>query len=64
MKKIEIRADGVVVSLTPDDLLKIISGLRETLEVLEDWEFQTRTGFEREEIRSFLNDVVALLDQS
>lgn len=35
------------------------AALRETLEALEDWEFQTRTGLERDEMRAVLRDLIA-----
>ena len=60
MKEIERRSDGVVVLLSGDDIDMIISGLRETLEVLEDWEFHTRTGFQRAEVAQFLKQVQGL----
>jgi hypothetical protein len=61
MKEIERRSDEVVVSLTHDDLDMIISGLRETLQEVQDWEFDTRTGFERDDMRRFLDEVMALV---
>jgi hypothetical protein len=63
MKEIERRSDEVVVSLTHDDLDMIIAGLRETLQEVEDWEFDTRTGFQREEIRQFLDEVLTLVSK-
>ncbi len=36
------------------------SGLRETLEALDDWEFQTRTGLMRDEMRAILRDLMAV----
>lgn len=60
MKEIERRADGIVVAFSDDDLDMIIAGLRETLQELEDWEFQTRTGFQRENMRQFLNEFLTL----
>lgn len=33
------------------------SGMRETLECLDDWEFSTRTGLERDEMVELLRDL-------
>lgn len=58
MKEIQRRPDGVVVVLNDDDLDMIIAGLRETLQELQDWEFETRTGFQREEMRQLLDQAL------
>lgn len=60
MKEVERRADGLVVFLNDDDLDIIIAGLRETLQELQDWEFETRTGFQRGEMRRLLDEVLTL----
>lgn len=60
MKTLEQREDEVVISLSNDDLDLIIAGLRETLQELEDWEFETRTGFQRAEMRQFLDEMLTL----
>ncbi len=49
-KEVERGSDGVVVFLSQDDVDPLITGLRETPEALEDWEFETRTGFQRTEV--------------
>ncbi len=36
------------------------SGLRETLEALDDWEFQTRTGLTPGEMEAILDQLVTL----
>ena len=43
--------------LTETELNAVHSGLAETLEALQDWEFQTRTGMEREEMRTVLRSL-------
>ncbi|WP_437875260.1 hypothetical protein [Sorangium sp. So ce513] len=60
MRKIERQNDDIVVALSDDDIDLIITSLRETLEALEDWEFETRTGFKRGEIERFLEQVQSL----
>jgi hypothetical protein len=44
------QGDVVVVVLTTDETNVIISCAGETLEALEDWEFQTRVGVSREAV--------------
>ena len=48
-----------LVELSELELDMFQAGLRETLQELEDWEFQTRTGFEREEIQNLIRNLVA-----
>ncbi len=58
--EIQSSDDGnFALELTESELEAVQSGLRETLEALEDWEFETRTGFTREEMRSILSDLIA-----
>lgn len=44
--------------LTEAELDAIHSGLAETLEALQDWEFHTRTGMERDDMRAVLRQLV------
>ena len=60
MKEVERLEGGVIVAFSDDELSMIISSMGETLEALEDWEFETRTGFQREEIRQLLDQALAL----
>jgi len=60
MKEIGRRAGVVIVELTENDLNMIVRGLVEADKALEDWEFQTRTGYTREEWRRFLEEVMAI----
>ena len=45
------------LEVTEAELNAIHAGLAETLEALEDWEFHTRTGFQREEMKRVLIDL-------
>jgi len=47
----------IILDLSADEVMIILAGLREANQELEDWEFQTRTGFEREEMNS-LHDAI------
>jgi hypothetical protein len=46
------------LTLSADEVLMILAGLRESGQELEDWEFQTRTGFDREAMEK-LHDSIA-----
>lgn len=47
-----------------EELRAFISGLGETLEAIEDWEFQTRTGFTKDEFRVLLAKTKKLMRAS
>ena len=55
--KLQREDEKFVLELSELELNAFHSGLAETLEALADWEFQTRTGLEREEMRSILRDL-------
>ncbi|MUL84771.1 MULTISPECIES: hypothetical protein [unclassified Mycolicibacterium] len=55
-------ADGeIVVALTRDELALFAGGIRESLEEIEDWEFDTRLGVTRSEAREILNHTINVL---
>jgi hypothetical protein len=56
MKKHTASEGKTVVELNSDEILALCNSMNETLEALDDDEFQTRMGFER-------NFVVGLLDE-
>ncbi|GHE27418.1 hypothetical protein GCM10017673_31980 [Streptosporangium violaceochromogenes] len=45
------------IKLSASEINMILAGMREALEALEDWEFRTRTGFDREEMEAFNNSM-------
>lgn len=47
-----------VLEFNGSELDLIIAGLRETLEALEDWEFETRVGAPRSEMKRLLEEEV------
>lgn len=54
MRLLDANDDLVTLELTRDELLVTAGALNEILhgpEAIEEWEFQTRTGFEREEAK-------------
>jgi hypothetical protein len=46
--------DGAVLRLKRHELEFLINAVNESLEALDDWEFQTRTGTEKEQARQIL----------
>ncbi|TAH39426.1 MAG: hypothetical protein EYC70_01180 [Planctomycetota bacterium] len=53
MEELGATAKDVTVRLTSDDVDLFLSALNEVLELLQDSEFSTRTGFEKSEFRAF-----------
>lgn len=49
-----------VLEFNGSELDLVIAGLRETLEALEDWEFETRVGAPRSEMRRLLEEVLRI----
>jgi hypothetical protein len=57
MNLIETEADAGLVALTVRELEILRSALREASEALQDWEFETRMGCTREELRALASQV-------
>lgn len=58
--KLEPNVDGTfTLDLTEVELEAIQAGLRETLEALEEWEFETRTGLTQDEMSHILTDLTS-----
>ncbi|MGW4474979.1 hypothetical protein [Nonomuraea sp. NPDC004354] len=57
MDIIQTSADVITVSLEPDDVLAISNALNEICNGvhLDDWDFQTRIGVEREQVQAVLD---------
>jgi len=56
-----ITDEDVVFVATSNQLRLFASGIRETLEAVEDWEFHTRVGVQRAELRALGSELQALL---
>ena len=54
MELIEQQIDGATVRLTCDEVVALSNAFNESLEHLEDWEFDTRMGASRAEVRELL----------
>ncbi|MCP2199047.1 hypothetical protein LX90_002730 [Lentzea flava] len=57
-----IRSDGeeLTLSLTKAEFLTLMGSVNEALELVDDWEFQTRVGYERDfaiALRSTMSDL-------
>jgi hypothetical protein len=59
----EVDARQVVIAATRDELALIANSLNESLEAVEDWEFQTRLGESREAACALGSQINGLLDQ-
>jgi hypothetical protein len=60
MRLVATNDDGSTIFVTRSEYNALISGLRETLEALEDWEFHTRTGVEPSAMRELLDALLAI----
>jgi len=56
VKRTSSRKDPIRIEVSQLEYDAIAAALGETLEALEDWEFQTRTGVERDVMRRLLTD--------
>jgi hypothetical protein len=66
---VDAQADGdrVVLTLSREQLLLLAGSVNEAIEAVEDWEFPTRLGAEKEEarrLRADLNEVIRRLGPS
>lgn len=60
MEVLTREASAVVVRFNATEMFVLAGALREANEALEDWEFHTRMGVEREVVESLLEDVFAV----
>jgi hypothetical protein len=61
----EVRVTPVVatIAVTRDDVRLLLSALNETLECLDDFEFSTRTGFERDDFRLIQAELLRVMTE-
>ena len=65
MRLISRNDTSLTVELTDDEVAAVAQALNEVLngpEAIEQWEFQTRMGVEREDARQLLAALIALRD--
>ena len=65
----EIHSEGhaVVLTLTYDQLLLLAGGINEAIECVDDWEFGSRLGAEKDQARALrkeLSDLISRLSTS
>jgi hypothetical protein len=46
---------GISLKLNLNEIIMLNNSMNEVLEKIEDWEFQTRIGYSKDEIRKLLN---------
>lgn len=63
MEELETTAKDVTVRMRWEDIDLLLSALNEAIEKVEDWEFSTRTGFEKSEFRVLQASLQAIRDR-
>jgi hypothetical protein len=56
--------DKIIISFRPSEIAFLANAINETLEAVEDWEFQTRTGETRKRATEIQTQLQKLLDDS
>ena len=56
------KSDGISIRLSQGELGFLCNAINESLNAIEEWEFQTRTGWSPEEARKLLEKFRTLLD--
>jgi len=59
-----ITKNKITISFAPGELSFFSNAINESLEAIEDWEFQTRTGETRERANEILTQLRRLLDEA
>ena len=63
MEELQTTAKDATVRLSCDDIELFLNALNEALEEVEDWEFSTRTGFEKSDFRAMQASLRAIRDK-
>jgi len=64
MKATDITKDKITIAFSPGELAFLCNAVNESLETVEEWEFQTRTGEMRKSATEMLVQLRNLLDES
>lgn len=59
-----LASDEVLVVLNRHELALMNNAANETLEALDDWEFETRVGGSRAEVKALLHEIGAVSQQA
>lgn len=63
MQIIRIADSKADISVSVEELTILCNGLNEACNALDQWDFQTRMGFEREDVLALMKQVTAALDK-
>ena len=64
MEVTELNNEKVTIAFAPSELAFLCNAINESLEALEEWEFQTRTGESRTKAASILSQLRRLHDDA
>ena len=64
MKIVSIATDRAVISLSAKDIELVIACMRETIECVDDFEFQTRVGFSKEYCKLMIKEYSCIYKQT
>ena len=64
MDTLHIAKEKISITFSPEELAFLSSAINETLEAIEDWEFQTRTGETRTRASEIQAQLHKLLDEA
>jgi hypothetical protein len=63
MKEVRVSPTEATLRLTGREIDLFLNAINESLVLLDDWEFSTRTGFEKEDFRTVHAELKALRDK-
>ena len=65
--ELELVTDGgpgkVILTMTRDELYLLLGSVNEAIEAVEDWEFSSRLGAEKDDARELRETLAALIDR-
>lgn len=64
MEAINITKDKITIVFSPEELVFLSNAISEAMEVVEEWEFQTRTGETRERAAEIHAKLGEFLDEA
>jgi hypothetical protein len=62
MDTLNITKNKITISFESEELIFLLNAINETLEAIEEWEFQTRTGESRERAVAIQAQLKGILD--
>ena len=62
MKVISVAKNEITINLSREEIGFLNNTINETMQSLEDWEFQTRTGWTRQEAEKLLEEIHNSID--